>query len=205
VLCDNVKVPWEKVFVTMSATVSDIYIKTPEHCFGNHQSNVRTGRRCAAARPLQKIAQATGADRFAVRETWARLGGVESRSAAGAGQITPAKLGGGMLLQPPIMYAGSMVQGITAPLTNCATLGGGVFACRRHFGHGRPESPRSFRPSADAAGDAVPHECSSRWDMVGTEIRRPALQYEKFYAGVLISASFLQRDDWGEFNKLVED
>src|SRR6516164_1460379 len=41
-LCDEVKVPWERVFVHGDALLSrDIYIKTPSHCFGNHQSNVR--------------------------------------------------------------------------------------------------------------------------------------------------------------------
>ncbi|MBV9373560.1 MAG: hypothetical protein JO320_00590, partial [Alphaproteobacteria bacterium] len=42
VLCDNVKVPWERVFVMDDAVLSrEIYIRTPSHCYGNHQSNVR--------------------------------------------------------------------------------------------------------------------------------------------------------------------
>ena len=42
VMCDEVKVPWEKVFVHNDAVLArDIYIKTPAHCYGNHQSNVR--------------------------------------------------------------------------------------------------------------------------------------------------------------------
>src|SRR5580658_10028124 len=41
-LCDHVKVPWERVFVHDDALLSrDVYVKTPSHCFGNHQSNVR--------------------------------------------------------------------------------------------------------------------------------------------------------------------
>ena len=41
-LCDDVKVPWERVFVHDDAALSrNIYIGTPSHCFGNHQSNVR--------------------------------------------------------------------------------------------------------------------------------------------------------------------
>jgi 4-hydroxyphenylacetate 3-monooxygenase len=39
-LCDEVKVPWERVFVHDDAMLSrEIYINTPSHCFGNHQSN----------------------------------------------------------------------------------------------------------------------------------------------------------------------
>src|SRR5476651_2736919 len=42
VMCEEVKVPWEKVFVHNDAVLArDIYIKTPAHCYGNHQSNVR--------------------------------------------------------------------------------------------------------------------------------------------------------------------
>ncbi len=42
VMCDNVKVPWERVFVMDDAVLArEIYIRTPAHCYGNHQSNVR--------------------------------------------------------------------------------------------------------------------------------------------------------------------
>ena len=41
-LCDEVKVPWERVFIHDDALLSrNIYFKTPSHAFGNHQSNVR--------------------------------------------------------------------------------------------------------------------------------------------------------------------
>ena len=50
-LCDEVKVPWERVFVHGDALLSrDIYIKTPSHCFGNHQSNVRYWSKMRSAR-----------------------------------------------------------------------------------------------------------------------------------------------------------
>src|SRR6185503_11460414 len=71
VLCENVKVPWEKVFVHDDALLSrDIYIKTPSHCFGNHQSNVRYWSKMRLLLGLcSKVAQATGADQVpAVRE-----------------------------------------------------------------------------------------------------------------------------------------
>jgi 4-hydroxyphenylacetate 3-monooxygenase len=41
-MCDEVKVPWERVFVHGDALLArNIYVTTPSHCFGNHQSNVR--------------------------------------------------------------------------------------------------------------------------------------------------------------------
>ena len=81
VMCENVKVPWERVFVHDDALLSrDIYIKTPSHCFGNHQSNVRywSKMRCCVGL-CSKIAHATGADQVpAVRETLGKMAAVES-------------------------------------------------------------------------------------------------------------------------------
>ena len=75
-LCDNVKVPWENVFVHDDALLSrDIYINTPSHCFGNHQSNVRYWSKMRLLLGLcSKIANATGADQVpAVRETLGKM------------------------------------------------------------------------------------------------------------------------------------
>ncbi|MGH8708537.1 MAG: 4-hydroxyphenylacetate 3-hydroxylase N-terminal domain-containing protein, partial [Burkholderiales bacterium] len=63
VMCENVKVPWERVFVHMDAILArDIYIKTPGHCYGNHQSNVRFHAKLQLIVGLaSKIAHASGA------------------------------------------------------------------------------------------------------------------------------------------------
>ena len=79
-MCDNVKVPWERVFVHDDALLSrDIYIKTPSHCFGNHQSNVRYWSKMRLLLGLcSRIAHATGADQVpAVRETLGKMAAVE--------------------------------------------------------------------------------------------------------------------------------
>ena len=108
VLCDDVKVPWEKVFVHDDALLSrDIYIKTPSHCFGNHQSNVRYWSKMRLLLGLcSKIAQATGADQVpAVRETLGKMAAVESTIGGLVhGQINACEqLAGGLrLLQPPL-------------------------------------------------------------------------------------------------------
>jgi 4-hydroxyphenylacetate 3-monooxygenase len=80
-LCDNVKVPWEKVFVHDDALLSrDIYVKSASHCFGNHQSNVRYWSKMRLLLGLcSKIAHATGADQVpAVRETLGKMAAVEA-------------------------------------------------------------------------------------------------------------------------------
>src|SRR5256886_10052843 len=99
VLCDNVKVPWEKVFVHDDALLArDIYIKTPSHCFGNHQSNVRYWSKMRLLLGLcSKVAQATGADQVpAVRETLGKMAAVESTIGGLVhGQINACEIGRG--------------------------------------------------------------------------------------------------------------
>lgn len=57
-ICDEVKVPWEKVFVHDNAPLArQIYIGTAAHTYGNHQSNVRfhSKMRAASRRPPAPI------------------------------------------------------------------------------------------------------------------------------------------------------
>ena len=88
-MCENVKVPWEKVFVHNDAVLArDIYIKTPAHCYGNHQSNVRFHAKMELLVGLaSRITQASGAAQIpAVRETLEGLkaAGLESLTGGGA-------------------------------------------------------------------------------------------------------------------------
>ena len=109
-LCDEVKVPWEKVFVHDDAILArEIYIKTPSHCFGNHQSNVRYWSKMRLIVGLcARIANATGADQVpAVKETLGRISAQEAMIAGMVnGQINafetwPGGAGRLRLLQPP--------------------------------------------------------------------------------------------------------
>ena len=81
VMCDNVLVPWEKVFVMNDAIQArEIYFKTPAHCYGNHQSNVRYWAKMELIVGLcSKVAKATGADEVpAVRETLGKMSALEA-------------------------------------------------------------------------------------------------------------------------------
>ena len=95
VMCENVKVPWEKVFVHMDAVLArDIYIKTPGHCYGNHQSNVRFHAKMQLIVGLAStIAQASGAHEIpAVREVLGRFAALEAALGGMiAGQIQDAE------------------------------------------------------------------------------------------------------------------
>ncbi len=84
VMFDNVKVPWERVFVHDDPALSrGLYIETAAHSYGNHHSNVRLLVKMQFLVGLaSRIAQANGAAEVpAVRETLGRLAG--ARSAAG--------------------------------------------------------------------------------------------------------------------------
>ena len=81
VFCDKVKVPWEKVFVMDDVILArEIYIRTPGHCYGNHQSNVRFWSKMELIVGLcSKVTQATGANEVpSVRETLGRMAALEA-------------------------------------------------------------------------------------------------------------------------------
>src|SRR5438874_8255206 len=95
VMCENVKVPWERVFVHRDAILArEIYIKTPGHCYGNHQSNVRFHEKVELIGGLaSKSAQASGAAEVpAVREVLGRFAALEAALGGMiAGQIQDAE------------------------------------------------------------------------------------------------------------------
>jgi len=220
VLCENVKVPWEKVFVHDDALLSrDIYIKTPSHCFGNHQSNVRYWSKMRLLLGLcSKIAQATGADQVpAVRETLGKMAAVESTIGGLVhGQINAYEdwPEGYVCFNRRFMYAGLdwCTQNYSKFVDDLRELcGGGVFQMPADISvMDDPELARQFSsfwqtPQSDAVTRMKLFKLA--WDMVGSEFAGRHLQYEKFYAG----ASFIIRNhsyretDWSEFNKLVDD
>ena len=220
VLCDDVKVPWEKVFVHDDALLSrDIYIRTPSHCFGNHQSNVRYWAKMRLLLGLcSKVAHASGADQVpAVRETLGRMAAVEST----IGGLVHGQINAYERWPEPyvcfnrrFMYAGLewCTQNYSSFVDQLRELcGGGVFQMPADISiMDDPALARSFTtfwqtPQSDAVTRMKLFKLA--WDMVGSEFAGRHQQYEKFYAG----ASFIIRNhsyretDWGEFNRLVDD
>ncbi len=221
-LCNEIKVPWERVFVHGDALLSrDIYVKTPSHCFGNHQSNVRYWSKMRLLVGLcSKIAHATGADQVpAVREALGRVSAYEAMIAGMVnGQINAFEDLAGRrlcLLQPPhdvrrarMVHAELYEVHRRAARTDAAAA---CSRCRRIFRCMRdPDLARDFQtfwqtPQSDAVTRMKLFKLA--WDMVGSEFAGRHLQYEKFYAG----ASFIVRNhafretDWAAFNKIVDD
>jgi 4-hydroxyphenylacetate 3-monooxygenase len=220
VLCDDVKVPWERVFVHDDALLSrDIYIRTPSHCFGNHQANVRYWSKMRLLVGLcAKIAHATGADQVpAVRETLGKMAAAEATIAGLVhGQIDACESwpDGHVCFNRRMMYAGLdwSTQNYSRFVDQLRELcGGGVFQM--------PADISVMNDSSLAAqftaywqtpqGDAVSRMKLFKlaWDLVGSEFAGRHQSYEKFYAG----ASFIVRNhsyretDWNDFNALVDN
>lgn len=219
-LCKDVKVPWEKVFVNGDAVLSrEIYVKTPSHCFGNHQSNVRYWSKMRLLLGLcSKIAHATGADQVpAVREKLGQMSAVEGAIAGMVnGQINAYESwpDGYICYNRRIMYAALdwCTQNYTKFVDELRELcGGGVFQMPADISvMNDPELARQFTtyfqtPQCDAVTRMKLFKLA--WDVVGSEFAGRHQQYEKFYAG----ASFILRNhtyretNWNEFDGIVDN
>ena len=220
VMCENVKVPWEKVFVHMDAVLArDIYIKTPGHCYGNHQSNVRFHAKMQLIVGLaSKVALSSGAHEIpAVREVLGRFAALEAAlGGMVAGQIQDAEdwPAGWMTFNRRYMYAAlnwcteSHSQIIDALRE---LVGGGVFQMPAdisvmHDPVLRAQFEAYWQTPQLAALERM-KLYKLAWDLIGSEFAGRHLQYEKFYAG----ASFIVRNHsfreapWAQFHQVVDD
>jgi len=222
-LCDEVKVPWERVFVHGDALLSrDVYIKTPSHCFGNHQSNVRYWSKMRLLVGLcSKIANATGAIEVpAVREVLGRMSAQEAMIAGMVnGQINafepwPGGPEGYVCFNRRMMYGALewCTQNYSRFVDDLRELcGGGVFQMPANISVMRDaELAQQFQtywhtPQCDAVTRMKLFKLA--WDMVGSEFAGRHQQYEKFYAGApfIIRNHSYRETDWGAFHRIVEE
>ncbi len=220
VMCENVKVPWERVFVMDDAIKARaIYIETPAHCYGNHQSNVRYWSKMELIVGLAaKIAHATGAVEVPqVREELGRLAALEALIAGLVmGQIEAAEdwPKGYKTFNRRMMYAALnwCTESYSAIIDKLRELiGGGVFqmpasATVMHDPKTREQFEMYWQTPQMAALDRM-KLFKLVWEMVGSEFAGRQQQYEKFYAG----ASFIVRNhsyreaDWKHFERIAEE
>ena len=220
VMCDEVKVPWEKVFVHNDAVLArEIYIKTPAHCYGNHQSNVRFHAKMRLLVGLaSRISQASGADQIpAVRETLGRLAALEATlGGVIAGQIQDAEHwpAGHKTYNRRYMYAG--LNWCTENHSDIIDLirelcGGSVFQMPADISVMKDPKMRAmfeqYWQTPQLGATARMKLFKLAWDLVGSEFAGRHQQYEKFYAG----ASFIVRNHnfretpWDELHGVVDD
>jgi 4-hydroxyphenylacetate 3-monooxygenase len=219
VMCENVFVPWEKVFVMDDAIKArGIYIETPAHCYGNHQSNVRFWSKMQLILGLcSKVAHATGAIEVpAVKEVLGRMSSLEATLAGMIhGQIEAAEEWpeGFATFNRRMMYAALnwCTESYSPIIDQLRELsGGGVFqmpasATVMHDPKVREQFEMYWQTPQMPALDRM-KLFKVVWDMVGSEFAGRQQQYEKFYAG----ASFIVRNHsyretpWDFFHGVVD-
>jgi 4-hydroxyphenylacetate 3-monooxygenase len=219
VVCDNVEVPWERVFVHNDVGLARaIWFETPAHCFGNHQSNVRFHAKLRLLVGLaSKLTQASGADGIpSVMETLGRLASLEALLAGViAGQISMAEEWptGFMTFNRRMMYAAlNWCTENHSPIIDCLRdlCGGGVFQIPADASV--MDDPR-LREVFEAywvtpqltAGDRM-KLFRLAWDLIGSEFAGRHQQYEKFYAGPPLAVRNYNFTvaPWDEFNAIVD-
>jgi len=219
VVCEDVKVPWERVFVHDDPELSRaIYIRTPGHVMSNHQSNVRFWAKLRLLVGLaSKIAKSNGAHAIpAVRETLGRLAAME---ACYAGMIEGQHQGlerlptGHVHVNRRYMYAA-----VNYALENHAgicdlirtLMGGGAFQLPADSSVLEdPELARIFESywsTLEQSAEERLRLFKLAWDLLGSEFAMRHDQYEKFYVGpsfVVRNYNFMYAP-WDELEGLVD-
>lgn len=219
-LCKEVKVPWEKVFVHDDAQLArQIYVDTAGHAYGNHQSNVRfLSKLRLIVGMASKVAKSSGADQVpAVRETLGKLAAWEATlHGVVMGQIQAAEewpSKGTYCVNRRFMYAALnwCTENHSAIIDQLRELcGGSVFQMPADISvMAEPSLRESFQqywssPQSSAVDRMKLYKLA--WDLTGSEFAGRHQQYEKFYAG----ASFVVRNysfmhtDWKALEGVAE-
>lgn len=216
---DEVRVPWERVFVHDRAALSrEIYIETASHTLGNHQSNVRFHAKLRfIAGIIHKMTQSAGVDRIPVVAE--KLGRLASWEAALGGMIRGQiqdceDLGNGFVnFNRRYMYAAlnwcqEHYPEIIGMMRELA--GGSVFQMPADISVLDNPATRGIFTDYWAAGDesAVDRVKLYRlaWDMYGSEFGSRQQQYENFFAGpsFIVRNHSFREAPWSSFDGMVE-
>jgi|DewCreStandDraft_4_1066084.scaffolds.fasta_scaffold06204_7 4-hydroxyphenylacetate 3-monooxygenase len=218
-VCDNVKIPWERVFLHNEANMSRrIYIETPANCYQNHQSNIRFWAKLGLIVGVaSRICQANGTDKIpAVRELLGRMASWE------------ALIGG--LVQGQIEAWEEWPKGFATP--NRRIMYAALNWCQEH--HSKiidtlrtllGAYPLVMPASIDVLSDDVLRDRFQRWwktasiealerhklyklawDLVGSEFAGRHMLYEKFYAGnsLIVRNQSDREAPWEKFHEKVD-
>lgn len=218
-VCDNVKIPWERVFLHNEANMSRrIYIETPANCYQNHQSNIRFWAKLGLfVGVASRICQANGTDKIpAVRELLGRMASWE------------ALIGG--LVQGQIEAWEEWPEGFATP--NRRIMYAALNWCQEH--HSKIVDtlrtllgayPLVMPASIDVLSDEVLRDRFERWwktasiealerhklyklawDLVGSEFAGRHMLYEKFYAGnsIIVRNQSDREAPWENFHGIVD-
>ncbi len=218
-VCDRVKIPWERVFLHNDAAMSRrIYIETPANCYQNHQSNIRFWSKMGLIVGVaSRICQANGTDKIpAVREVLGRLVSLEALIGGLVhGQIDAWE-------QWPEGFATPNRRIMYAALNWCQEHHTEIIDILRTLLGGYPlVMPASIDVMTDdvlrdrferwwktASIEAVDRHKLYKlaWDLVGTEFAGRHMLYEKFYAGssIVVRNQSDREAPWERFHANVD-
>lgn len=219
VACENVKVPWEDVFVHDDTELSvDIYFKTAAHSLGNHQATIRfVSKMKFFTGAARRIAELMGTDKIpAVQDTLGHLAGLSAMiEAMVQGQIHANETlpGGYVTVNRRFMYAAiywcyiyhEKVCGILREL-----MGGGVMQMpsdisvldnpytRERFEH--------YWSTLEYSAEQRFKLFKLAWDAVGSDFAGRHMLYEKFYVGpsFVLRGHITRETPWQEMTAVVD-
>ena len=219
IVFDDVRVPWERVFVHDNPALSrDIYVDTPAHFMANHQSNVRFAAKLRLLIGLaSKITRSNGArDVPAVREVLGELASMEAVYAGLVdGQLQAFEQGanGYVHVNRRYMYAAInyAVENYGKICDQIRTLmGGGAFQMPASIDVVQDpalnEVFENYWSTTDETAVARMKLFRLAWDMLGSEFAMRHDQYEKFYVGqrFIVRNYNMQHAPWDELEGLVD-
>ncbi|MDH3688273.1 MAG: hypothetical protein OEU36_02155 [Gammaproteobacteria bacterium] len=196
VMCENVKVPWERIFTHDDIQLSrDIYFKTPAHTLSNHQSSVRYRSKMRLLLGLaRRGTQLSGIDKVpAVADEIGHLAatyGILSSMIDGQIQAFETLDNGFVNYNRFYMYAAIYfaTQNYDAICSKVRELsGGGVLQMPADTSVMQTEHTRELfedlwtTPTATALDRYKVAKLT--WDLIGTDFAGRHMQYERFYMG----------------------
>jgi len=218
-VCDRVKIPWERVFLHNDAVMSRrIYIETPANCYQNHQSNVRFWAKMQLIVGLaSRICQANGTDKIpGLREQLGRLAALEAL----IGGLVHGQLDAWEAW--PDGFATPNRRIMYAALNWCQEHHTEIIDILRTLLGGYPMvmpasidvlTDRGLRETFERWWKTPSIEAAERyklyklaWDIVGSEFAGRHMLYEKFYAGsaIVVRNQNDREAPWQSFHDTVD-
>jgi 4-hydroxyphenylacetate 3-monooxygenase len=221
VLFENVKVPWENVFLHDNVEMTRaIYTMTPGHSLANHQANVRFLEKLklivAVAHAITRSNKVDG-----IPAVQTVLGELAAKLATLEGMIM-GQIQGAEEMVPGSGYVTMNRRYVYAALHWCTTnhaeicdilrdlMGGAQFQMPADSSvFADPELAEKFETywsTPDQTAKSRMKLTRLAWDLVGSEFAGRHMQYEKFYAGpgfVMNLYSFLSCP-WNELGEIVD-
>src|SRR5262245_49052737 len=215
---DNVKVPWDRVFVHRDTDMCRAqFHDTPSHIYQNYQAQIRLSMKIKFLVGLaHKITEVIGTTNMPqVRE---QLGTLAAHAGMVAAMLAGMEASGGMrgdfyLPNRHLLYAAQVTtQDLYPRLINLIRdLAGGslIMLPSSYRDWSNPEMAsiiRKTQRSPNCSSDDKVKLLKAAWDAIGSEFASRHTQYEMFYAGArfVTTGHSYRTFDWGQARGMVD-